>query len=294
MTSSRGETSRGGSGVESSAPAHEWRHVGGRTYQIMGGFPERPEDTDAREGTRGTCAPGMVDVRGRMKTVGGPDAELGALDVLQLQTCTNWIRREFPERCAEYDRDKWLELSRDLPTMRMAFCIDRFEYPNRKGVYPYVQINWYDARDRCAAEGKRLCTETEWTFACEGEEAMPYPNGYVRDPDACVNDKPWRKFDDGALGSTRTDVVAGELDKLWQGVPSGSRAKCKSPFAVYDLTGNVDEWTRSKFAGERPSILKGGYWGPVRTRCRPSTRAHGETHAFYQQGFRCCSDAKEK
>jgi|CZKU01.1.fsa_nt_gi hypothetical protein len=55
--------------------------------------------------------------------------------------------------------------------------------------------------------------------------------------------------------------------------------------------GNVDEWTTSVVPGERPSILKGGYWGPVRTRCRPSTRAHGETFAFYQQGFRCCRDA---
>jgi formylglycine-generating enzyme required for sulfatase activity len=61
-------------------------------------------------------------------------------------------------------------------------------------------------------------------------------------------------------------------------------------FGVYDLIGNVDEWTRSAVRG-RPSILKGGYWGPVRTRCRPTTRAHGESHAFYQQGFRCCADA---
>jgi hypothetical protein len=52
----------------------------------------------------------------------------------------------------------------------------------------------------------------------------------------------------------------------------------------------VDEWTRTSREGERPSILKGGYWGPVRTRCRPSTRSHDENHIFYQQGFRCCAD----
>jgi sulfatase modifying factor 1 len=72
-------------------------------------------------------------------------------------------------------------------------------------------------------------------------------------------------------------------------VPSGSQAKCKSPVGVYDMTGNIDEWTRSSVGG-RKSILKGGYWGPVRTRCRPSTRAHGEAHVFYQQGVRCCND----
>jgi hypothetical protein len=52
----------------------------------------------------------------------------------------------------------------------------------------------------------------------------------------------------------------------------------------------VDEWTRTVREGERPSILKGGYWGPVRTRCRPTTRSHDENHIFYQQGFRCCTE----
>lgn len=60
---------------------------------------------------------------------------------------------------------------------------------------------------------------------------------------------------------------------------------------MYDMVGNVDEWTTSVVTGERPSILKGGYWGRVRDRCRPSTRAHGEDFAFYQQGFRCCADS---
>ena len=82
-----------------------------------------------------------------------------------------------------------------------------------------------------------------------------------------------------------------ELDRLWQGLPSGSRPTCKSKTGVYDMTGNVDEWTKSSVPGERPSVLKGGYWGPVRTRCRPATKAHDETHTFYQQGFRCCADA---
>jgi formylglycine-generating enzyme len=173
----------------------------------------------------------------------------------------------------------------------MHFCIDRFEYPNKKGAYPIILVNWYEARDQCKADGKRLCTEDEWTFACEGDEATPYPNGYVRDPEACVNDRPWKQFHGEQLSPRNGENAKQELDRLWQGVTSGSRPLCKSKFGVYDLTGNVDEWTRSSIAGERPSVLKGGYWGPVRTRCRPATKAHGEEHTFYQQGFRCCADA---
>jgi sulfatase modifying factor 1 len=84
--------------------------------------------------------------------------------------------------------------------------------------------------------------------------------------------------------------VLREIDRLWQGAASGASPRCRSPFGVYDMTGNVDEWTESVQAASPRSILKGGYWGPVRTRCRPSTRRHGEDYACYQQGFRCCVD----
>jgi len=269
------------------SPTRAWQVVMGKHWQIVGPRGEDVAITDAREGNRGACAPGQIEVSGKMK-----QHEL--LDNLQMQVCTKWIDKKWPERCGAYDRDKWLALSKDLPTKELHFCIDRFEYPNRKSEYPIIMVSWYEARDACKAEGKRLCTEDEWTFACEGDEAMPYPNGYVRDPDACLNDRPWKEFKGEKLALRTGEAAKGELDRLWQGLPSGARPLCKSKFGVYDMTGNVDEWTRSSVPGERQSVLKGGYWGPVRTRCRPATKAHGEDHLFYQQGFRCCGDPAVK
>lgn len=264
-------------------PQRDWQLVAGRHWQIVGPRGEDPAVTDAREGTRGVCPGGMVEMHGRMK-------QHFLLDDLQLQACTKWIDKKWPERCAEYDRDKWLALSKDLPTQKVDVCMDRFEYPNRKGEWPIIMVSWYEARDACKAEGKRLCTEDEWTFACEGEEATPYPNGYARDPEACLNDRPWKEFHGEQLMPRASPRAMLELDRLWQGLPSGARPLCKSKAGVYDMTGNIDEWTRSSVAGERPSTLKGGYWGPVRTRCRPATKKHDEGHTFYQQGFRCCAD----
>jgi hypothetical protein len=275
----------------SAQPSHAWQLVEGRHWQIASPAVEDVEATDASEGTRGHCSEGMVEVQGRMMVDGWGYVDM--VDLLQRETCTDWIDRAFPERCARFDRDHWLALSKSIPTHPMHFCIDRFEYPNRRGAYPWIMVDWNDARALCAREQRRLCTEAEWTFACEGEEAMPHPYGYDRDPDACVIDRPWRPVDAEALVPREGERALLELDRLWQGETSGSRRRCRSPFGVYDMTGNVDEWTASVVAGERPSILKGGYWGPVRTRCRPSTRAHGEDFAFYQQGFRCCSDAPE-
>jgi sulfatase modifying factor 1 len=278
---------------ERQQPERPWRLLEGRHWQIVGDEGEAPEATDAREGNRGSCSPGMVEVAGQMKA-DPPRRSMfdpRSIEELQKRTCTKWIQREYPERCAEFDRDKWLALSRDLPTKPMHYCMDRFEYPNRKGVHPVIFVNFGEAEELCTREGKRLCSEDEWTFACEGEEATPYPYGYARSADACPIDGRWRAFNERALQPRDGEAAMLELDRLWQGVPSGARPGCRSVFGVYDLTGNIDEWTRSVREGERPSILKGGYWGPVRTRCRPSTRSHDEQHVFYQQGFRCCSNA---
>jgi formylglycine-generating enzyme len=266
-------------------PERPWQLIEGRSWQISGPPGEPTAVTDAREDNRGSCPAGMVQVTGKMKT-----HPKFSIDGLQLQTCTKWIQREWPERCAAYDRARWLEQSKDYPTQSMSYCMDRFEYPNQKGVYPIIMVSWYEARNSCKAQGKRLCSEDEWTFACEGEEAMPYPTGYARDANQCVIDEHWDMPNGDALLPRDTGHARAELERLFRGQASGGSRSCKSPFGVYDMTGNVDEWTHSSIPGERPSILKGGYFGPVRTRCRPSTRAHGEGHVFYQQGFRCCAD----
>ncbi len=271
---------------------HEWRLVGDKHWQIVSSPSESRETTDALEHDRGICSAGMVEVNGRMKLDPSPNAyfDQHSIEEMQKTTCTKWINREYPERCAVFDRAKWLELSKELQTKPMHFCIDRYEYPNQKGMFPWISVSFTESKQICADEGKRLCDEAEWTFACEGEEAMPYPYGYIRDPQACIVDQPWRAFNEHALQPRDGPNARAEYDRLWQGVQSGSQARCKSPFGVYDMTGNVDEWTHSVREGERPSILQGGYWGPVRTRCRPATRSHDENHVFYQQGLRCCSD----
>jgi formylglycine-generating enzyme len=270
--------------------AHEWRLVDGKYWQVASAVAGESADvTDAAEGTRGDCTEGMVEIEGQMMVDGS--GYFDVVEALQKTACVDWINRTFPERCARFDEGRWRALSAHIPRQPMHFCIDRFEYPNRRGEYPWIMVNWKEAGAICAREGKRLCTEAEWTFACEGDDALPYPYGYKRDPEACVIDRRWRVYDAEALFPRGTERARAELDHLWQGEASGARPRCRSPFGVYDMTGNVDEWTTSIVRGERPSILKGGYWGPVRTRCRPSTRPHNENFIFYQQGLRCCSDA---
>jgi hypothetical protein len=274
-------------------PRYEWKSIDKTHWQAVAtGAQEDTAETDRREKTGRGCPAGMVRIKGNFREEANGQST-GAVERLQDSACTDWISRDFPARCRTFDKDKVASLLSAVPIKEMDFCIDRFEYPNQFGQNPIIVVTFHEAQAMCRAASKRLCNENEWTFACEGEEARPYPYGYTRDEAACVIDKSWRPFTEGALQPRDSEKARTELDTLWQGEPSGSRPLCRSSFGVYDQTGNVDEWTESVNPTGFRSILKGGYWGPVRARCRPSTRAHNEDFIDYQQTFRCCGSASD-
>jgi formylglycine-generating enzyme required for sulfatase activity len=171
----------------------------------------------------------------------------------------------------------------------MEFCIDRYEWPNQAGALPSVMVSYEEAEQRCAARGRRLCTEDEWAFACSGEELSPYPYGRARSPDACTIDLIARAPVKTLLHSSQQAAREAEVERVYMATPSGQRPGCRSSFGAYDLTGNVDEWVRSTRSYGQVSALMGGFWGHVRNRCRAVTRAHGPRFRYYQIGFRCCA-----
>jgi formylglycine-generating enzyme len=204
-------------------------------------------------------------------------------------------RREAPfgarGRCAEYSRDAHC----DVALVPKRYCVDRYEWPNQVGENPKVFVDWNEAKQLCRSVGKRLCSRTEWMFACEGPKRLPYPWGYVRHPSPCNVDHTPIPFDIEAMMDPKRREQ--ELERLWQADPSGSHPNCVSAWGAFDMSGNVDEWTDDAADNpttEHPSTLNGGYWGPVRDTCRLATTSHGPTFRFYQVGFRCCGDALPK
>ncbi len=195
-----------------------------------------------------------------------------------------------PYYCDEYKEGYAKCLGHEEPK---HFCMDEFEFPNRKGAIPAVMVTWYEAKRQCEDQGKRICGDDEWTLACEGPERLPYTYGWKRNATACNIDKPWRKPDDGALSSKIPERIDAEVERLSQRLPSGAMPDCISPYGVRDLGGNVDEWAVNVTLGGKPyqSIFKGGHWcGGARNRCRPTTESHDETTAYYAEGFRCCAN----
>lgn len=202
----------------------------------------------------------------------------GKLCARPVQDCLRWLDPDEkpPRSCAEFVAP----VRCAGPESTMRFCIDRYEFTPHGYRFPLVNVSWNEAQVLCGAMDKRLCEEDEWVFACEGPESRPYPHGFMRDGAACNYDV------DGALF-----MSSGKL--IDRRVAADALPRCKSPFGVYNLVGNVDEWTtRPENQEPRRSILHGGWWLNGRNRCRAATDSHAEFYFGPQSGFRCCKPAR--
>jgi hypothetical protein len=196
------------------------------------------------------------------------------------QDCNRWLDdASLPfARCAEYSHRSRCVGKR----VAMRFCMDRREYTPPGEKLPQNQASFEIASKTCQSLGKRICTDSEWNFACEGEDMLPYPYGYERKP-VCNQD-----HTDLYEKNPRMQILRDLRE------PADARPECTSPFGVENLTGNMDEPTaREGFENNAPfrNALKGGWWMPARNRCRPATTAHDDNFRDIQIGVRCCGGA---
>lgn len=196
------------------------------------------------------------------------------------QRCLRWLPRLSVGKkisCAEFEQPSVCQGAR----RKMDFCIDPYEFTPPGYDYPLTHVNWAEAQNLCNAMGKRLCYEDEWEFACEGPEALPFPYGFVRDGKRCNHDYP------------EEQLVTSPDHFVDHRVAATALPECKSPMGVFNLVGNVDEWTTrlNQEPGHR-AILRGGWWLIGRSRCRAATDNHGESYAGMQTGFRCCKSVR--
>ncbi len=150
------------------------------------------------------------------------------------------------------------------PVTTAAYWIDKYEYPNVIGEKPLVNITWYEAKEKCAMVGKRLCTEREWEKACRGPENWLYPYGQTYQSERCRTGREWGDGP-GPIGATG----------------------CVSGYGVADMSGNVQEWTLGESVEER--AIRGGFWQSVGYQSRCTTRLFFNViYTDTTVGFRCC------
>ncbi len=215
----------------------------------------KPEETQA-------CPDGMVLVEGNYC----PDVRLH---------CRHYMDppgRYEDFRCAEYAPSTCLSKER----VPMRFCIDKYEYVAPGDTLPENHQSWTMADKTCRGQGKRTCWESEYNFACEGEDMRPYPYGWKRDTTACNADHIDVVDDHGKLKDMRA--------------APGEYPRCASPFGVMDLSGNLEEFVSIDGTTPIRPAMKGAYWQPSRNFCRAAQTAHDRYYNGTETGFRCCSD----
>ena len=208
-----------------------------------------------------------------------------------------------------------------IPNDAGGFCIDRYEAGvvevvgkktkahspfepvtskrvravSQKGIVPQGYISAVEAKAACEEAGKRLCTTDEWLKACQGKTASKYPYGDDEVKGRCNGDGT-RKHpvvelfgpgqdtfaDHAKMNDPRLNKLPGTLSK------TGAHAKCKNAWGVYDMVGNLHEWTSDATGAAQ---FKGGYYMDTHQNgdgCFYKTTAHGPAYHDYSTGFRCC------
>jgi formylglycine-generating enzyme required for sulfatase activity len=179
----------------------------------------------------------------------------------------------------------WLYTPLDDLSQRVEFDGSVFSAQSGYENHPMTMVSWFGALGYCQYYGWRLPTEIEWEKAARGTDSRPFPwgneiarenaNYYAsRDP-----------FEDMSSFGSRTSPVGFYNGKKYGDYQTLDSA---SPYGLYDMAGNVWQWTGDVYEGMHYRFLRGGSKDTYDMDLRVWVRNNATpTYVSPGVGFRC-------
>jgi formylglycine-generating enzyme required for sulfatase activity len=149
----------------------------------------------------------------------------------------------------------WAFIPLNDPSQRVKFDGSTFTAQTGYENHPMTMVSWFGAWGYCGYYDWRLPTEMEWEKAARGTDERPFPWGDEIQRENANFYSSRDPFEDmGSFGS-RTSPVGFYNGKKYGDYQTLDSA---SPYGLYDMAGNVWQWTGSVYEGMHYRFLRGG------------------------------------
>ena len=185
----------------------------------------------------------------------------------------------------EIPAGEWLYLPLENPAARLVWNGSVFSVLPGFENHPATLVSWFGAWGYCGYYGWRLPTDVEWEKAARGTDNRAFPWGDELVPQNAnylsSNDIFERLFE-GAGGTTPVGFYNGRRYEGFETVDSAS------PYGLYDMAGNVWQWTGDVREGAHYRSLRGGSHNNYGYNLRVWTENNaGPGYYSPSVGFRC-------
>jgi formylglycine-generating enzyme required for sulfatase activity len=179
----------------------------------------------------------------------------------------------------------WLFVPLGDPSQRIQFDGTRFTVQAGYENHPMTMVSWFGAWGYCGYYDWRLPSEIEWEKAARGTDARPFPWGdeiQLNNANFYSSRDP---FENMKTFGSRTSPVGFYNGQTYDGYVT---LDSKSPYGLYDMSGNVWQWTGNVYEGMHYRFMRGGSKDTYDMDLRVWVRNNATpTYSSPGVGFRC-------